>query len=291
MTSSWKIGAIAGFIAGIVSGIVYAVFSRISASIGLYSDVYRQSIVDAYGANILMSIFFGVICGIIYSKAYNVIPGERILKAIFFSFILFLISWVRNSVFGLSYGLYLDAAGNVFTAFFHWMAYGLVLGFLFESLISRYYPIQKEAKIVTYDLMGGILPGAIAGFLGGFGAAIANYISSVTGLFAQAMPGAPRQFSFSFWLSQSGSHIMINLFWGAIFGIIFTKVYNVVPGKGVIRSLCYSMILLLLGTFLTSMHWVGWGFAPLAEWAFFVGFLQASIFGIVLGLLYRKPSE
>jgi hypothetical protein len=193
------------------------------------------------------------------------------------------------ATFVAAYGFYLNAVAYVFTDFFKWMTYGLLLGLIFEFLCSRYYPAKEEPKIITYNLMSGFIPGALAGLLGGFVASIVNFISFISSLFGpQAIPGAPGKLIIDFWISQSGAHFLLNLFWGAVFGVIFTQVYNLVSGKTIRKGLYYSLIVFLIGTFQTSFSWLVWGFISMAVWSVIVGFFQAVAFGIVLGYFYKK---
>jgi len=174
MNNSWKIGAISGLVAGFVAGIVHTVSAKIPASIGLY-DISLPLITvaqNAYGVNVFLGIVFGAIFGIIYSRSYGLIPGKGVSRGLFFGLILWLVSWVRMSTLTAAYGFYLNASGEVLAAFFNLMVYGLVLVFLYESLRDRYFPAEGQPKIITYDMKGGILPGAIAGFVGGFVASI-----------------------------------------------------------------------------------------------------------------------
>ncbi|MFC1505837.1 hypothetical protein ACFLQ6_02080 [Thermoproteota archaeon] len=75
----------------------------------------------------------------------------------------------------------------------------------------------------------------------------------------QTLIGAPEKFTFAFWIIQTGPHIFINLIWSIIFGAIFARVYNVVPGKRIMKGLCYGLIIYLLDTFQTSMYSIPWG--------------------------------
>ena len=287
---SWKIGAIAGLIAGIMPGIVYTIFMQIAVSMGLYDSQFPIPTVaqNAYGANILLSVIFGAICGIIYSRAYFVIPGKGISKSILYILILWLISWIRMATFAAAYGFYLNSVTYIFADFFRWITYGLLLGILYEYILSKYYPAKKELRIVTYSLWSGVIPGAIAGFLGGIAASIVNFVSFIIGLFGpQVMPGAPGKLIMDFWISQTGGHLELNLVWGAVFGVIFTQVYNLVPKEGIRKGLYYSLIIFLLGTFHTELYWLVWGYASLFVWGVPVGFFQAIVFGIVLGYFYK----
>jgi hypothetical protein len=56
----------------------------------------------------------------------------------------------------------------------------------------------------------------------------------------------------------------------------------------------------LLNSFQLGIFWFAWGLNDpsiqemaifIGEWTIFVGFFNAFFFGLVLGLLYRKPSE
>jgi len=289
MNNSLKIGILVGVIAGIIAGILYIISVRIAVSIGLFSPGFQSIIPNAYGANLIIPIIWGIIGGVIYTRSYNVIPGKGVFKGVFYGFILFLLSWVQNQSFALAYGAFLDVAGHIFSGFFQWMAYGLVLGILYEYLRNRYYPTKRESKIITYPVIGGVFPGAFAGLADGIAAALALALASMTGLFGpQVMAGAPDIFTFDFWVYQSGSHTLMNLIWGIVIGMIFTQVYNLVPGKGIIKGLCYSIIICTFSTFHMGAYWYGWGAIAIAWWAIWVGiFSTATTLGIVLGALYK----
>jgi hypothetical protein len=293
MTSSWKIGAISGLIAGIIGGLVFTIFVEIAISNGLFPPTTHPTVTYTYTINAIIGVFFGVIAGAIYSRVYSLIPGKGVSKGLLYGIILLIISWIQVSTFSMAYGHISFVVGEVFTAFFKWIAYGLVLGFLYESLCNRYCPVKEEPKIVTYNFMSGIIPGAIAGVADGIAAAFANAIASMTGLYGpEVMAGAPDIFSFDFWIFQSGGHIFVNLVWGAIFGMIFAKVYNIIPGRKISKGLCYSFMIFLFSTFLASVYWIAWGWTMVGLYSIFVGICSTWLaYGIVLGYLYRKPSE
>jgi len=290
MDNSLKNGSIAGLVAGFIAGVVYTICANIAISIGLFSLGWHPIIPNAYVANISLGIIFGVICGVFYSKANRVIPGKGILKGAYYGIILLLLSWVQTGTFGLIYGIYLDVAGHIFTGFFKWITYGLLLGFFYEFFSSRYYPIKKEPRIRTYDIKGGILPGAVAGFADGVVAAIVNAIAFVVGLFGPPVAGgALVLLRFDFWISQSGSSILINVIWGIVIGMIFTQVYNLIPSKGIKKGLYYGLIIVVISSFHTAAHYIGWGIVLGGLWTFVVGFFSTAItLGIVLGALYKK---
>jgi len=85
------------------------------------------------------------------------------------------------------------------------------------------------------------------------------------------------------------------MIWGIIFGLMYPKVYNLVPGKKVIKAVFYSLILYLITTFQISTWFVVW-YANHNAWQLaFIQFvsifaygLSWTIYGLVLGYLYKK---
>jgi len=294
---SWKIGAIAGLIAGLVMGIIYSVFVNVAVSIGLHETYWRPIITKTLEIDILINIIFGLILGVIFSKVYEVIPGKNILKGFYFGLIIFLITPFRMATSVISFGYFLFAIGLVFQGFFTWIAYGLVLGALYRFLYNRYV-IEKRMRIITYDMKSGAHPGAIAGIADGLASSIVSIIGPALGLWM--IPGYPKTVTFDFWMSQAGSHFLFNLIWGTIFGLIFAHVYNLVPGRGVMKGLIYSLIIYLITTFQIAVHFLGYTTVPSA-WElsinsslqlFLVGFFGTGVaYGLALGALYRKPTK
>jgi hypothetical protein len=85
-------------------------------------------------------------------------------------------------------------------------------------------------------------------------------------------------------------------------GLIFPKVYNLIPGKGAIKGLFYGLIAFLFTEVIILPYSLVYGFywesrVPLLSEAIFFGvkqliFLGLSVwivFGIVLGYLYKPP--
>jgi hypothetical protein len=299
LTSSWKIGAGSGLIAGIVFGIIYEIFNQIAVSLGLFEIYWREITINNVVVNIPLFGFWGLVLGIIYSKVYNIIPKKSIFKGLIYGLFLYFIIPFRIETFDIAYGLYLDVFGVNFSGFFSWLSYGLILGILYDHLSKRYYPTKEELKIITYPMKSGILPGAIAGFSGGMAASISQVIGHATGYWGIPTTEGVIISTMDFWLSQVGTHILINMIWGTVFGAFFALVYNLVPGKKVNKGLCYGLIIFLITTFLIGTNiviwpifhnkWVVATFYAGAAWI--TGGAQFLIFGIVLGLFYRKPSD
>jgi len=133
MDNSLKIGAFSGLIAGIIAGIIFSIFITISLSMGFWETPIQPLYQNHYGVNILIGIFWGIICGIIYSKTYNLIPGKSVLKGLCFGLIILSIMELRQSNFFIAYGWTLIVAGLIFTGFFKWIVYGSVLGYLYKK--------------------------------------------------------------------------------------------------------------------------------------------------------------
>ncbi|MCW4032907.1 MAG: hypothetical protein NWF08_05900, partial [Candidatus Bathyarchaeota archaeon] len=214
---------------------------------------------------------------------------------LYYGLIIFLIYNVRIQSFWGAYGYYLDVIGFIFSYFFAWVAYGLMLGVLYESLLEKYTIPKVRKKIITYSMISGIIPGAIAGLADGFAASIANFIAFAIGIFK--LPGAPTTLTFEFWIGQSGAHLFMNLVWGAVFGAIFARVYNLLPSKGIMKGLYYSLIIVSITSFFAGFFTIGWGlsysFWPAiytSLWNFFIAFLSTGVaLGLVLGYLYKPP--
>jgi hypothetical protein len=133
-------------------------------------------------------------------------------------------------------------------------------------------------------MKSGVVAGLIAGIVGGIVAVTATYftlppeVQATVGLNAGTMK----------WLISQGG---LNVIWGAIFGMIFAKVYNLVPGKGVSKGLIFSLLVwVLIGIYPVTFYLLVYD-PPLTTmatgWAM-VGFIIRIFYGLVLGALYKK---
>jgi len=297
MNNSLKAGIISGLFAGIVLGTAYDITTRIAFSLDLFESWWRPIISNITVVNIPLFSFWGIILGVIYSSIYTLIPKKGIWKGLIYGLFLYFIVTIRIEFFSIAYSLFLNAAGHFFTGFFSWLSYGLVLGILYKYLCNRYNVSKEEKKIVQYDMMSGLLPGAIAGFSGGLAASVFAVIGQVTGYWGTIIAGEIIS-TLDFWMSQAGTHILINMIWGTIFALFFPKVYNLIPGKKILKGLYYGLVMFLITTFnLTTWLIIWYANHNLWELAFkeilglSVGSANAIVFGLVLGLLYRKPPK
>lgn len=133
-------------------------------------------------------------------------------------------------------------------------------------------------------MKNGIVAGAIAGIVGGILAITLTYftlppeVQATVGLNAGTMK----------WFTSQGG---LNVIWGAIFGWIFTKVYNLVPSKGISKGLIFSLLIwVLINIYPTSFYMLVYD-PPLTAMAFgwgVVGLFIRIVYGLVLGALYKK---
>lgn len=295
MKNYLKIGIISGLIAGIIAGLVNSFISiPITFRLG-FPDPYllHRAIPPLFTTivtnEIINNLIWGIILGVIYATAYRVIPGKGILKGLAFGLFGYLIYQIYFAIIlAPMYMIYLDFL--VFQIFFgplNWIAYGLVIGALYEFLRNRY--VTEEPKVIEYSMSGGVLPGAIAGAISGLATFFTIFLSVYTGLW----PIFPRELiDFSFIMSQLGTQIMIHLLSGLYIGAVFPKVYNLIPGKGITKGLVYGItVIFLLAELRLGIMSISFGEWPTPMVTITTGGVAAIVFGLVLGLLYRKPPE
>jgi len=84
--------------------------------------------------------------------------------------------------------------------------------------------------------------------------------------------------------------IAINIIWGIIFAILYSKFYRSIPGKGIWKGLVYGLMLY----FLSNIYWFSYVLAYgdpsfiTALMPFIVGIWVWIVYGFMLGILYEK---
>ena len=132
-------------------------------------------------------------------------------------------------------------------------------------------------------MKSGLMAGAIAGVVAGIASVIMVFQFSSVGLITPGAFNPPMEQ----WVS---AQFLLNVFWGAIFGWVFVKVYDLVPSTGILKALYFSLIMWIFVNiyiytfFVFSMAYpiqvlVGLGL---------VGLIVRIIYGLVLGVLYKK---
>jgi hypothetical protein len=288
MTSYWKIGAISGLIAGIIAGIVTVVSLIVVGSFELpHYDYYPISLhYPALVTNeIILSVIWGVILGLLYVCTYDLIPGEKIAKGIVFGMIYYLIYNIRIGTLGLFYGNFGAAISDFTVGFFTYIVFGVVLGILGKELLERRLASSERRKTERHDLKTGIYPGAFAG--------IAMGISVFVIMATIFNPELYQRYAadFGFLIGQLGTHVFFNMIFVIVFGILYVMFYDKIPGKGVLKGIVFSLVIFLITSFRLGIYYLAYGLITNFYLWSIAGFIYFPIFGLVLGLLYRKPSE
>ena len=77
--------------------------------------------------------FFGVLFGALFAMFYDRIPSKDIKKGLVFSMIIFLITTFQAAIYGIVYTGYPIAIALFYQGFLAFIAYGLVLGYLYKK--------------------------------------------------------------------------------------------------------------------------------------------------------------
>ncbi|WP_455277428.1 hypothetical protein [[Eubacterium] cellulosolvens] len=295
MNKLLRFGIIVGLIAGFVSAI-YTIFVTVPLVYELGINYWylpqppETPFMKIAGNEILNWLIWGAIIGLIYAWVYRVIPGKGVLKGIaygLFNYLILNVYWITYSL------IYWNPPDVIALAlgFPTWIIFGLVLGILYEFLCRKYYT-KKETKIVQYDMMSGFQPGVIAGFVSAFATFFTVVFLEITEIGSTwPLPITGIELDFSFFMSQLGSQIMWHMMWGIFIALIFPKVYNLVPGKGITKGLVYGLV---ANWVLNELHlgtWAfGYGYYAVTVSVFLAGGINAIIYGLLLGYLY-KPQK
>ena len=276
MANSWKIGAVAGLVAGIASGLIAFISDNILAVIGLSSGM-------VYFNELIVNLIWGLIFGVIFSRTYNMIPGKGILKGLCYGLLVFLFTAFRESIWIAAYASVFFAISVALAYFFASIVFGIVLGILYD---------EPDRTLVRPDMTKGTFAGLIAGMLGGIVAYLMQIIDNV---YVYQLGTAWMEPSFI--LSQLSVHLGIHAIYGGIFGAIFVYVYDLVPRKGISKAIVYGLIAYLVMDVHFAFRYILYAITIMPEilgenlGTLYIGFVAFLVFGIVLGLLYRKPSE
>ena len=251
-----KYAILAGIVAGIVAGIIGAISTILIMNAGFPYYYYTTEempllpIAKIFSIEIILSIIFGIMLGIIFLKFYNVIPGKRVSKYIVYGLFCHLVVGIREGSFAIIYWgttlkTLIDNASWIIIGLPQWFSYALVLGFLYEFLINKKYITLVKKKIITYSMITGAVLGAFLGIINGIVAVFFVMIYEYLIGFSLVPPTIQ---DISVIMYRFGAHAFWHLLWGAIFGAIFARVYNVIPGKGVTKGLYYAFMIYLISS-------------------------------------------
>ncbi|WP_455369828.1 hypothetical protein [[Eubacterium] cellulosolvens] len=129
----------------------------------------------------------------------------------------------------------------------------------------------------------GYTAGAVAGFCGGVFAFVSQVILALVGVFPsvilEVLPSA------------AIIHIGMTTIWAVVFGVIYAKFYDVIPGKGVKKGLVFGFIIYLLADLWAASYFIANQHFQAASSFIFSGFFHVIIYGPLLGVLYKKPVQ
>jgi hypothetical protein len=132
--------------------------------------------------------------------------------------------------------------------------------------------------------------GAIAGLIAGIFAGIVAAFILVPMLFKLGLPyySLPQPPDTPF-IKIGMTEIILTTIWGILLGIIYSRIHNLIPGKGILKGLIFGL---------------GWYFILNIRWVIFsipygyldnalsqLLFISPIIYGIVLAILYKTPKE
>jgi len=281
------VGIIAGAICGIITTLAFIIANLMRAP---FNFVVSGALTTTFlTAHLLFEIIiqgtFGAILGIIYSMYYDATPGKGILKGLVYGLILYLIGGLYFGFLALvRYGLgeraLSFALGNWWMIFCCLVSYGLVLGVLYKK------PTHTVRK---YDVRNGIIPGTIAGAIGGMAAIVSMIVGVNIGIWdpVHVVPGLLSAFSFT---TLHIFEVIVTIAFGAIFGAIFSMYYNSTPRKGITKGLIFGLILYLIKDVRMGYIGAGYNYFNEAIAIFWIGFFTFTAYGLVLGYLY-KPTK
>jgi len=131
----------------------------------------------------------------------------------------------------------------------------------------------------------GMIAGAIAGGIGGVAVFLSVFIFTPLGL-VEAV--GEFEWTPSLYAALVFNIVTHDIFWGIVLGFLYSKVYNLVPGEGIMKGLTYAMVIYLIANIRTA-HIIG-GFGQMLWPKVFVwyGLSYFIAFGLVLGYLYKK---
>jgi hypothetical protein len=92
-------------------------------------------------------------------------------------------------------------------------------------------------------------------------------------------------------LNVTLNEIVLGMIWGVIFSIFYSILYDSIPGKDISKGLFYGMIIFLISCVRHISLAMLYGFILFGIEATFIGLFTFLIYGLVLGLLYRKPTK
>ena len=145
-------------------------------------------------------------------------------------------------------------------------------------------------------MMRGFYAGLIAGIVGGFIFTIGRTLATISGFyFISPLARELDLLTFDMLMGHLGYAIGANGIFGGILGIIYSKFYDAIPGRGVKKGFVFGLIKFFIFNIFVSSSLILVGLLTGVEQYFvnahgwFTGGIQIWLtYGIVLGLLYER---
>ena len=142
---------------------------------------------------------------------------------------------------------------------------------------------------------GGLL-GAIGGAAGGLIIAIlsTNLVLLKLGFFTvdelTKVLGPPKAFTPETLLAMGIANVTYNTFWGVILGLIYSRTYDVIPSKGIMKGIIFGMVAYLIANIRAAQIFASFGQATVVKVVSILpfGFIYFITFGIIVGYFYKK---
>ena len=140
MKNGYTKGMIAGVIAGGIGGVMVILsVIFIFIPLGLEESIievekWTPGIYVALVFSIVThDVFWGIVLGLIYSKVYDLVPSEGIMKGLTYAMVIYLIANIRTAHIIGSFGQMLWPKVFVWSGIAYFIVYGIILGYLYKK--------------------------------------------------------------------------------------------------------------------------------------------------------------
>ena len=124
----------------------------------------------------------------------------------------------------------------------------------------------------------GAVSGLVAGLVAGIVCEFSNQVANLLGLFAP------------YFRAINTGNMIIDIpvfgFWGVVLGIIYSRIYYVVPREGILKAVIYGLFIWFITKIRIETWELAYGRILQVAGALFYGFLMWLSYGLVLGILY-----